>query len=166
MTYAYFNENNFTEANKAHYQFIALYKEIGEMYPVVLYYMYMSFVTNWANDTERMKQLKTEFAEFISDITDLETLGSLYYPIAVFYQNSEQIRESVGFFIKSIDYFESQNNYGMLAEVYRQMGDLYSQLEMFNKLAEVLEKRLELIQKHELEPNYDNFFYDLYMGLS
>ena len=67
--------------------------------------------------------------------------------LANYYTSKEQQTLAIEHYLRCIEFFESINDYWMLADVYGQRwANLYSNLEMFSKAAEAMENRIGIIE--------------------
>ena len=78
--------------------------------------------------------------------------------LANYYSGKEQQTLAVEHYLRCIDFFESIDDYWMLADVYLEMSNLYTNLDMFAKAAEAMENRIRIIESHDLKFN----MYDAY----
>ncbi len=94
----------------------------------------------------------------MASIQDNNETGPLNFILANYYTSKEQQTLAIEHYLRCIDFFESIDDYWMLADVYSEMTNLYTNLEMFAKAAETMENRIRVIESYDLNLNkYDAY---------
>ncbi len=146
LGYWYYTNNQFDKLKIVHRDFIKVYLELGEYYPVMIYYGYMNHVANLLNDTNEKMNIEQEIKNLASGLSN-DQMGPINFLLANFYRDNEQEELAIKHYLNSVKFFESEKNLLMLAEVYGEMGLLYQELEMHTKYAEVIELQVGLLQE-------------------
>ena len=146
----YFNNGKEVELESTLRKTIKIYEELGELYPVFLFYSYKTFLATRQGDNEELQRIESEIQKLVASIQDNTETGQLNFMLAFYYIRKEQPTLAVEHYLKCIDFFESIEDYWMLADVYSEMSNLYSNLEMFSKSAEAMESRINVINSHNL----------------
>ncbi len=152
----YFRQRNFADLDLTFQRLIEIYEELGELYPIFLYYSYKTFWANRRGDTEEIQRIDQEIQKLVASIQDNSETGPLNFTLANYYANKEQQTLAVDHYLRCLDFFESIEDYWMLADVYSEMSNLYANLEMFTKSAEAMENRIRIIESHDLNLNRFN----------
>ncbi|MGB5498465.1 MAG: ATP-binding protein [Maribacter sp.] len=162
----YFMSNNLDDLNITIERTIKIYEELGELYPIFLYYSYKTYSANIQGDTGEIERIEQEIQKLVASIKDNKETGPLNFMLANYYSGKEQQTLAVEHYLRCIDFFESIDDYWMLADVYAEMSNLYSNLDMFAKAAEAMENRIRIIESHELGINkyfdYNRAMWTLY----
>ena len=149
----YFMSNNLDDLNITIEKTIKIYGELGELYPIFLYYSYKTYTANIQGDTDEIERIEQEIQKLVASIKDNKETGPLNFMLANYYSGKEQQTLAVEHYLRCIDFFESIDDYWMLADVYAEMTNLYSNLDMFAKAAEAMENRIRIIESHDLGIN-------------
>jgi two-component system NtrC family sensor kinase len=152
----YFRTENYAELELTFRKLIEIYEELGELYPIFLYYSYRTFLASRLGDTEEIKRIEEEIQKLVASIQDNKETGPLNFTLANYYASKGQQTIAVEHYLRCIDFFESIDDYWMLADVYSEMTNLYNNLEMFDKAAETMENRIRIIESHDLNLNKYN----------
>ena len=154
----YYMSENFVDLESTLKRTIEIYEELGEFYPIFLYYSYMTFLANKQGDTEKIQRIELEIQKHVASIQDNNETGPLNFILANYYTSKEQQTLAIEHYLRCIDFFESIDDYWMLADVYTEMTNLYTNLEMFAKAAETMENRIRVIESYDLNLNkYDAY---------
>ena len=149
----YFMSNNLDDLNITIEKTIKIYEELGELYPIFLYYSYKTYTANNQGDTDEIERIEQEIQKLVASIKDHKETGPYNFMLANYYSGKEQQTLAVEHYLRCIDFFESIDDYWMLADVYSEMSNLYSNLDMFAKAAEAFENRIRIIESHDLGIN-------------
>ncbi|MGB5322645.1 tetratricopeptide repeat-containing sensor histidine kinase [Lutimonas sp.] len=154
----YFTTQRFDDLDLVFKKTIEIFEELGELYPMFLYYSYKTYVANMQGDTEEIQRIEQEIQKLVATIQDNKETGPLNFMLANYYTGKEQQTLAVEHYLRCIDFFESIDDYWMLADVYAEMSNLYSNLEMFAKAGEAMDNRIRIIESHDLDLNkYDAY---------
>ncbi len=154
----YFMTQNFEDLYPIFDEIIEIYSELGDLYPIFLYYSYRTYLANSLGDTEEIQLVEQEIQKIVASIQDNKETGPLNFMLANYYTSKEQQTLAIEHYLRCIEFFESINDYWMLADVYAEMANLYSNLEMFSKAAEAMENRIGIIESRDLDLNkYDAY---------
>ena len=154
----YYRNQNYRDADLTLGKAINIYEELGELYPIFLYYSYKTFLANIQGNQDEIQRIDNEMQKLIASIQDNAETGPLNFILANYYASKDQQTVAVEHYLRCIDFFESIENYWMLANVYQEMSSLYANLEMFAKAAEAIENRVNVIESYGLIVNeYDTY---------
>ena len=86
----YFMSQNFNGLASTFNKTIEIYEELGELYPMFLYYSYKTYVANMQGDTEEIQSIEQEIQELVATIQDNKETGPLNFMLANYYTSKEQ----------------------------------------------------------------------------
>ncbi|MCA0930865.1 GHKL domain-containing protein [Lutimonas saemankumensis] len=153
LGYYYFGNERFIELKSVHAEAIDIYKELEELYPIFLYYSYGTYLAYRMGDNDEMQRIDNEIQKLVASIQDNSETGPLNFILANYYARNNKQTVAIEHYLKCIDFFESIEDYLLLASVYSEMTNLYTNLEMFSKAAEAMENRIRIIETHGLKLN-------------
>lgn len=140
-------QGNYDELYSGLRNFIKIYEEIGENYPIGMYYMNLSSFAGFTEGIVDIEALKEEFSALLSRTDDVEEIKTLYHAMATFYNNTGQTRNAIEYFLKSIEYLKQKNNLSKLSNVYESIHDLYAQLEFHTKAIEARKNQIAILEQ-------------------
>lgn len=149
----YFMTQNFIELEPIFNRLIEIYEELGELYPMFLYYSYKAYLANRQGDTGEIQRIEQEIQKLVATIQDNKETGPLNFILANYYASKNQQSLAIEHYLRCIDFFESIDDYWLLADVYVEMSSLYTNLEMFAKSGEAMENRIRIIESRNLNVN-------------
>jgi len=158
LLFYYYSTDDMVQFNLATNNIIAIYSELGELYPIFLNYSYLSYLANLNNDEVEKKRVEVKIEELVKSFKDKNTTGPLNFQLANYYRINGQNTIAIEHYLQCIDFFESINDYFMLTDVYGQMYRLYSDLEMFDRGAEAMENRVKLLEANDLSSDMFNAY--------
>ena len=109
-------------------------------------------------DTDEIKRIEAEIEKLVASIQDNKETGPLNFTLANYYAGKDQFTIAIEHYLRCLDFFESIEDYWMLADVYSEMSNLYTNLEMFEKAAEAMENRMIVIESRDLNLDLYNAY--------
>lgn len=158
LSWYYYQKGDLEDTKRLHYKIKAIYKELGELYPIFLHNSYIIFIASSQRNVEEVQRLNEEMKNLVASINNQNTIGLLNFQLANYYRNNGELSIAIEHYLLCIDYFESTSGHSMLANVYFEMSNLYSNLEMFDKAADALEKRVYIIEENNLPEDMFNIY--------
>ncbi len=141
-------------------QVITLYKDMNSIDLVILAYYYKLQVAQSLNNQSGVESIIHEFTTLIKQTKNEDITGSTNFQLSYIYASLQQYASTIGYLIKSADFFDETGDFSSLAIVYQRMNVIYVILEMNSKLADLLEKSINLYtrldDKENLSQNYRN----------
>jgi hypothetical protein len=129
-------------------QFIALYKNMNKIDPVILGYRHKIQIARSVNNQTRVDSLIYEVTNLVSQTDHITGISN--YLLSFISSDQPQYASAIGYLTKSVDLFEKTGNKNGQAVAYGRMVFIYQLLGMHSYRADIFERFLPILKESNI----------------